>query len=578
MGQHWHDGFQFIMCCLCYNISPSKLVYVPQLVFEYGGVNFFLVYAVVCVMMTIPMMHLQVSLAQFASSGNRGVLESVPLLRGFAYAKIVLVWWGYLPLGERLAFSLIYFVYAFQTVPPWMSCSAAAEITKDCFVRSTDKVACHDAWLNLAHRYRTSNLSEGIAINLDENTVVVPRLLFDVAAESCVRGRHTAAELFFRSRSQSSEEITLWAAVTWILVYMFSRPGIVNCAEILRAFTTLSMTVTSIIAVRIAFLPGAFSNFLSVLVKWKEFYNIKLWSDVIEVHLHDVGITSMVLYRIASYNKFSNDFRWQIHTIVAVDLIACLIAAWFCSGFVGHLGEAFAVLPTSIFRSSTDLLYVVVPEVMSMWSLPRIWCTFYFLSLLLPYLIVPVIFTESAIEVFLYEWPKLEKYKPILCGGIYTVFFAAQSGFAVKGGWRLLDFLSFFGSGAAITEITLLEMVLIVRLHGIKRIDIYFKAMVGSPPNAFIRICWTSLFPAVPMVLILVRHAFFSDADHTKPYSTAIGSVGLVVSFSVIIVYSIVLSKENKFDWTVLTSPTIRWHPKQRQDRFTYKELIGEDI
>ncbi|XP_064486713.1 sodium- and chloride-dependent glycine transporter 2-like [Ornithodoros turicata] len=569
MSVYWKHGYQFVICCLCYNASIYKFFYVPHLVRQHGGVAFLLVYAVVCLTLAIPLMCFQAALAQFTSGGNRGVLEVVPLLRGFAYSKLSIALWGAFPMGMRLGFSLLYIVYSIQTPLPWSSCNGSwAGNDNGCFVLTGNAPACRATFWQLARVYKKSQLTTGVAILEDDVVTIVPFDVFEKESKTCIEGDVTATELFYRQKSGAYQENILWYALAWLGVFAVARRRIVPSYPFMLVLTAFALIAFMAFAIRITFLPGAIHSTHLLNTRWSQLINMKLWHEVIKKQLLGFGITVTIFYNVASYNKFTNDFRWQVYAVAGADFMICVVVVWICVAVEGY-SDATSYFDARRQIEMPGLLFVTVPDLLSTLEYHRLWTTIYFAYLLATLICMPVMLTDAILEVILFDFPTFENIPSVTTAMVCCVLFMVEASFDRKGGWEFVNQVA--GQQGLLSEMTIAETICIIWLYGLQQIDFDIDSMIGVCPNMLMRICWTFVLPFIPTMVVAFRYVIFDDmrSELGPAWIAVLSCYGVVIS--IILAYGFTLAKLNNFNWLQLTSPTSPWYPKEHEHLITYK-------
>ncbi|VDM70862.1 unnamed protein product [Strongylus vulgaris] len=95
----------------------------PFLIFQHGGVAFFIPYLIALIIAALPMFFMEIVLGQFSSLAAISVWNVVPLFKGVGVAMVLISALVSVYLNVVSAWSLFYFINSISFSLPWSNCA-----------------------------------------------------------------------------------------------------------------------------------------------------------------------------------------------------------------------------------------------------------------------------------------------------------------------------------------------------------------------------------------------------------------------------------------------------------------------
>ncbi|KAK6036825.1 Sodium:neurotransmitter symporter family protein [Cooperia oncophora] len=119
---NWSTKTDYMLAAVGFTFGIGNLWRFPFLIFQYGGVAFFIPYLIVLVLAALPMFFMEIVLGQFSSLAAISVWNVVPLFKGVGVAMVLISCVIAIYLNIVSAWSLFYFINSISFSLPWSNC------------------------------------------------------------------------------------------------------------------------------------------------------------------------------------------------------------------------------------------------------------------------------------------------------------------------------------------------------------------------------------------------------------------------------------------------------------------------
>ncbi|KAH9367998.1 hypothetical protein HPB48_010103 [Haemaphysalis longicornis] len=168
----------------------------PRLLLLY--VPFLFAYVTFTVSAVIPIMHLESTLSQFSGSGNIGIFDTVPAMRGLGYTMSFYFTLGLIVFSTECSYSTVFLANWFRSPLAWADCSQPWS-GDACYVPKKNVVLCSSIYEQMMERYRNSRVMEGVPVTDGKSTVFVPEHVYNnLSGVDCINGSESATKAFFK--------------------------------------------------------------------------------------------------------------------------------------------------------------------------------------------------------------------------------------------------------------------------------------------------------------------------------------------------------------------------------------------
>ncbi|CAN7991076.1 unnamed protein product [Ixodes pacificus] len=304
-------------------VGKNAIFKLPYLLFAYGAVPFFFAYTTFTVSVVIPIMHLENTLGQFSGSGNLGIFDASPVLRGMGYTMTFYFTLGMVVFCTECSYSTVFLVNWFQNPFPWADCDQDWMTDKEsCYVQTSDMILCKTEREHIVGQYENYGALEGIPVSDGIVTVFVPEPEYaNMTQLNCIGGSVSATKFFFEARvlristetgdaSSVHPEMTVTTAVLWLITYGITRNGVHKSKHIIYAIVAFS-TLSLILLVGVSLtLDGSKLGLLLLLRnRTSSFYDYKLWRDALKMSVGHIGILGSAFLNVVRFNTFKNNLK-----------------------------------------------------------------------------------------------------------------------------------------------------------------------------------------------------------------------------------------------------------------------------
>ncbi|XP_069032282.1 sodium-dependent neutral amino acid transporter B(0)AT1-like isoform X2 [Embiotoca jacksoni] len=514
----WDNKTQYILTCIGYCIGISNVWRFPYLCQSHGGGAFLIPYVILLVIEGMPLLLLEFAIGQRLRKGSVGVWRSInPYLTGVAIASMLMSLLILLYYNTLIAWIMWYLFNSFQDPLPWTQCPLNENRTG--FVSECERSSTVDYYF-----YRvTLNSSTSIADSGGIHWPIVVCLLaaWMVLCICCIRGIGT-----------SGKAVYVTSILPYIVLAIFLIRGLTLKGSLSGIKFLFTPDVDELIKTT-TWLDAGAQVFFSFGLAWGGLISFSSYNPVHNNCVQDVlmltvvtGLTSIyaaaVTYTIIGFRateKFDTCISENIMRLSnAFDLPEDSITINNYDAAFTHLNSSYPdIIPGLDIRTcdmqrllsegveGTGLAFIVFTEAITKMPGSPIWSVLFFIMLLclgissLFGTIEGVVVPLKDLNVFPKNWPH-EAMTGVTCFVCFIIsfLFAQHSGIY----WVTL-FDSFAGSIPALT-IGLVEMIAVVYIYGIDRLNEDIKFMVGHKPSIFWQLSWRFISPLIILVILIL--------------------------------------------------------------------------
>ncbi|XP_053625829.1 sodium-dependent proline transporter-like [Plodia interpunctella] len=543
-GPHekWSNQREYLLSCLGYAVGIGNLWRFPYLCYRNGGGAFLIPYFLTLVICGIPLVYLETTLGQFASSGCISVFNINPLFKGAGYTGVMVNIIAVVYFASIMSYPVLYIYHSFSSPLPWQSCG--------------------NYW------------------NTDRCTELTGNSSYIIGSNSTIT---TPEDEFFHIRLlQQSPSISqigglVWPVfwcnvICWVIVYLCICNGVKSVGKIVYFTVLFPYVVLLVLFIRGVTLPGAWKGIsFYILPDWSQLAKPKVWADAATQLFYSLGPGWGGLVSMASFNRFNyNNFR----SSVIIPLVNSGTSIW--AGFVvfsvlGFAAEKASVPVGQVANAGPGLAFVTYPAAVSMMPAPNFWAITFFVMLFFLGIDSMFVTIEAVIAGLIDEFPMLRPRKRLTTFLTCLALFGLSIICNTEGGLHVVGLLDNHVAIASIPIVCLMELIAAMYTYGPARMSRDVMFMVGKPLHHFWVVMWSYMIPPI-LVIILVYS--MREVTGLAGWTVAMASVVFIPLHMIKVIY--------RADGTLLQrirkscQPSSEWGPVDEEIRRRW-EGLGPD-
>ncbi|XP_075730641.1 sodium- and chloride-dependent glycine transporter 1 [Rhipicephalus microplus] len=530
---YWRSRLHFYATAYLCTAGLTNLNWFPYAIYRRGRGSFLVMYATVMSLLAVPLLHMEAILGQFTHAGNRGMLECAPAFAGLSYTAA--------------------YFYVAGTPQPCRQVHRALALRVEAAVERDRR--------------------PGIPVVIGDRVVLVPRHQF---ARNCTAATVSAVEHFHRDfvlrlsnhldALHLNTDVALACAATWAIACVAS------CSRIGR----ISALMYALVIVRVFLVWFLCAKVVGVGFKgdlWKQLssfdpaqlLDLESWRLATERSLYSMGCSRSFL-RLAGWNRFFSDARcvapilaWTNFATTLMSTTMVFLLLFLVSERTDTNLDAYFEPEEAPFVSVVQALLFLEPE--------RSFSVLYFSLMFLTGICDLVIMQEVVMEVLVFDFPAFAERtvlaKVALCLFIYTLSLPLCS----EVGPYLVNMLDINFKGTLYLLVNLAEVLVVIRVYGLRRLVIDAQTLTNATPNIALRITWSTVLPISLTALALSSLLYDSGSSYEGqiyPSWTKDLMLGLALAgFGFVPAYAIAAFVSNRWDPAMCLLPSVRWGPNR---------------
>ncbi|CAH1785613.1 unnamed protein product [Owenia fusiformis] len=572
---NWGSYWDFILACLGINVGLGNLWRFPYLCFTNGGAVFLIPYVIMLVFVGIPITFLELSIAQFSSSGPISVWRCVPLFKGIGVAISVAYAFLAIYYNMIMGWSIFYLFSSFTRYLPWMDCNNYWN-TDACSVDQV-KVNCNFTGLTQYDNGTCYNNSIQIGIwdyNIYNNVTAAMNITKVSPAQEFYNLFTLKISAGIDDIGTPQYHLVLSLLLSWFLVFVCMMKGIKTVGKVVYLTATLPYIILTIMLGFGATQKGALEGvqFYIYNTDWSKLGEAKVWKDAAGQVFFSLSLGGGGLIGLASYNRFHNNiFRDALIASIG-NCITAFYAGFVVFIYLGVLANQLGVDVADVAAKGPDLVFVVYPNAFTVLPVPPLWSILFFLLLLSLGLDSVFGMLEAISTSLLDNFTKLRKYRPHVTFVLCCVLFLCGLPLTTNAGMYVLTLMDHFAVIWTFLICGFFECIAVAWFYGSSRFLKDINLMIDIPPGKiWWRICWTFICPAMVLFIIVFSSVRYTPVEYGKTYTypdwaTGIGWLLAGVSLMFIpitAVFKIITTKHGNIFQRIryLCQPTMDWGP-----------------
>ncbi|KAG8190904.1 hypothetical protein JTE90_014385 [Oedothorax gibbosus] len=458
----WGKSIQSLLLCISMSVGLGNVWRFPNVAYNNGGGAFLIPYLLLLIIIGRPLYYLELLLGQFCSQGPIKLWRVVPAFKGIGYAQVISVGFVVIFYNYLMAISVFYIYSSMRSCLPWMDCN----------------------YPNIS--FNSSNL--------------------------------TAAQIFYRdevldedsdnpdSLTRISWKLVVCLLITWTLVYISVVQGTSSLGK-MAYFTAIFpyVVLTSLLIVALQN-EGAIDGIKFFFEPdMKKLLEIKVWYKACEQSFFSLSIGYGNIVMISSYNKFTNNVYRDAIIISVLDTFTNIIAGCVIFSVLGTLAfEKGIDISKVVDHEGLSLAFVVYPQALgNIKFVPQLWSVLFFIMLFTLGIGSSMSQIETILTVIKDKFPSMRDRKELLALGACITFFGLGLPLTTNVGKHILVLLNNYGVGAAVYCYSILTVIGITWIYGIRNFSNDVEFMTGNSPSLFWKTTWTFTAPIALIVIFL---------------------------------------------------------------------------
>ncbi|XP_076452315.1 sodium-dependent serotonin transporter-like [Babylonia areolata] len=475
--ESWGKKIDFLLSVIGFAVDLGNVWRFPYIAYKNGGGAFLIPYCIMLVFGGLPLFYMELALGQYQRCGLFTVWKRIcPMLKGTGIAICVMttfVAWYY---NTIIAWAVYFFVSSFRDVPPWLS--------------------CNNTW----NTDNCTTFRDRIIPKIDE--------FYSSAAST---------EFFEREvlQIQYADGISRIGGVKWsialalfgvfFIVYFALWKGIKSSGKAVWLTATMPYALLFILLIRGCTLPGAMDGIEYYLKpQWEKLMDMEIWLAAAAQIFFSLGPGFGVLLALSSYNKFHNNCHRDALITSATNCVTSFIAGFVVFSVLGYMAHTQRRNIADVARQDVGLIFVVYPEAVATIGGASFWAVIFFFMIITLGLDTTFGALEAVITGVLDEYPFLRKKRELFVAGLMVYCFLGSLVTATYGGIYVVQLFDTYAAPISILLVVFLEAVGVNWIYGVDRFSADIQCMLGAPPGAYWRVCWTYISPVFMLALFVL--------------------------------------------------------------------------
>ncbi|XP_058460078.1 sodium- and chloride-dependent glycine transporter 2-like isoform X2 [Malaya genurostris] len=489
----WTGKFDFLLSLIGYSVGLGNVWRFPYLCYNNGGGAFLIPFTVMLVIAGLPLMFMELSLAQYAGLGPAVLFGRFsPLLQGLGLGMVLIAGIVMLYYNVILAWTLLYMLTSFEEPLPWKGCHHAWT-TKFCYSYEEENICLSD---NGTYYLRECYANSSMISNFTKVAKRPP-------AEEFFKNYILQLSSGIEHTGQINITLALSLLAAWLIVFLCLCRGVKSSGKVVYFTALFPYVVLVMLFIRGITLPGAHTGIKYYLEPdWEKLKSAQIWGDAAVQIFFALSPAWGGLLTLASYNKFTNNCYRDAIIVATTNILTSFFAGFVIFSILGFLAHELDTEVGSVIDQGAGLAFVVFPEMVTKLQMPMFWSVLFFFMLLTLGLDSQFALMETVVTGILDTFPKWRRWKTRVVFGVATVGYVGGLVFVTNSGMYWFQLVDKYAANWSVLLIATIECILIAWIYGSKRFISNIEEMIGPRSNAFI-LFWTVIWKFVTPVALL---------------------------------------------------------------------------
>ncbi|XP_065302576.1 sodium-dependent proline transporter-like isoform X2 [Dermacentor albipictus] len=472
-----------------------------------------------------------------------------------------------------MSHAVLYLLGSSQDPLPWSTCRGMNATT--CYVlEAGGPRPCRQVHRTLALRFEAAAERDrlpGIPVVLGDRVVLVPRHQF---ARNCTPSTVSAVEHYHRDfvlrvgghlhGLHLNPDVALACAATWAIACAASCSRVGLFSALMYALVVVRVFLVWFLCAKVV--GEGFKGSL-----WKQLssfdpaqlLDLQSWKVATEQSLYSAGCSRSFL-RLASWNKFFSDVRcvapilaWTNFVTTLMSTAMVLLLLFLVSERTDTELDAYFEPKEAHFVSVVQALLLLEPE--------RSFSVLYFSLMFLTGIFDLVIMQEVVLEVLVVDFPAFAERTVLARGALCLLVYALSLPLCSGAGPYLAGLLDDHFKGTLYLLVNLVEVLVVTRVYGVRRLIIDAQTMTNMTPNIVLRTVWTTVLPISLTALALSTMLYKPGSSyHEYIYPAWVKDLVLglaLAGFGFVPAYAVASFVSSRWEPSMCLMPSVRWGP-----------------
>uniref|UniRef100_A0A182S8C3 Transporter n=1 Tax=Anopheles maculatus TaxID=74869 RepID=A0A182S8C3_9DIPT len=565
----WTGRYDFLLSLLGYSVGLGNVWRFPYLCYSNGGGAFLIPFTVMLVIAGLPLMFMELSLAQYVGLGPAILFKRLaPLSEGIGYGMILVSGMVMLYYNVIIAWTVFYMVVSFEDPLPWRGCQHEWA-TANCFSYEEE-----DNCLATNGSYHmTSCLSMEQFRSLNATAVRTPR---KPPAEEFFKNYFLQISSGIEETGMINQRLAICLLAAWVIVFLCLSRGVKSSGKVVYFTALFPYVVLAALFVRGLTLPGAYDGILYyVRPDWDKLRTAQLWGDAAVQIFFALSPAWGGLLTLASYNRFDNNCYRDAIVVAISNILTSFFAGFVIFAIIGFLAHELDTGVDSVIDQGAGLAFVVFPELVGKLQMPRLWSVLFFFMLLTLGLDSQFTLMETVVTAVLDTFPALRRRKVAVVAGVSIVGYLGGLIFVTNGGMYWFQLFDKYAANWSVLLIAIAECVLVGWIYGAERFIGNIEEMMGKRSKCFHRFwiaVWKYITPAMLLFILCFNWLQYRPVSYGRyiyPYwADVVGWIIALAPFGIVVLVACrkMCSNNGSFTWQSfrkLLQPSVDWKPSQ---------------
>nr|KAG5686855.1 hypothetical protein BaRGS_003545 [Batillaria attramentaria] len=589
---NWSHKLDFFLSCLSYAVGLGNVWRFPYICARNGGGAFLIPFLAMLFITGIPLVFMEMSFGQFASSGVVSIWSVCPLFQGVGWAMFVVSVLIAIYYNMIIAWTLYYLFASFAETLPWSICGPWS--SEGCF---EDRAGISNCTHHGGVWYNDTCVT---------NSSVGPDLFLQIQNITNMSeiSHHSPSDDYFHNvvlditggvyhMGELRWQLALCLLLAWVLVCICLAKGIKTSGKAVYFTAFFPYIVLTILLIRGLTLEGSVDGILYFLTpQWDQLLNAKVWGDAAVQIFFSLSPCWGGLITLSSYNRFHNNCLLDSILVSILDCLTSVFAGLVIFSIIGYMAHELHQGVKDVATEGAGLAFVVYPEVVTKLPISQLWAILFFAMLITLGLGTQIATVTTVHTTLLDQFPRLLRKGRrsvylllVLALACYLIGLA----FCSQGGMYVLQLFDNYAATYSLLFIGLVECVVLSWVYGTERFFDDIQLMLGKRPGKIWSISWKFIAPAALTVILIFTCVNFNPTTYggyTFPgWSDGVGlllTLSSILAIPGVAVLKVVTEQRTNGGTLLqcarrLTKPQPEWGPALKEHRIQKAAVDGLD-
>lgn len=586
---NWSNKMDFVLSCLSYAVGLGNVWRFPYVCYKNGGGVFLLPFCAMLFITGIPLVYLELSFGQYASSGVVSIWKVSPIFQGVGWAMFIVSCLICIYYNMIIAWTIYYLFASFTDHLPWSDCGEwSSEACVDDMVVKNNCTKNNGTWFNSTCVYPYS----------------VDNATYSKIQEISGNIKHiSASEEYFHKYvldiTSSMEEmgglrweLAACLLAAWVLVDICLAKGIKSSGKAVYFTAFFPYLVLTILLVRGVTLEGASDGIIYYLKPdWSQLAEPRVWKEAAVQIFFSLSPCWGGLITLASYNKFHNNCLFDAILVSILDCVTSVFAGLVIFSIIGYMANELQQSVEQVAADGPGLAFVLYPTLVTKLPISQLWSVMFF-AMLITLGLGTQISTVTTVHTTLLDQfaGTFRKRSLLLLIAISIAGYLIGLSFCTQGGMYVVTLFDNYAATYSLLAIGLVECCALSWVYGTERLFQDIELMLGSRPGKIWAISWHYIAPIALFAILIFTWVDFIPSKYNgyifPMWAEGIGfgiTLMSVVAIPIVALFKIVMAMRETGDGFVesavkLSKPLEDWGPRLKEHRMLMKASQSQSV